>query len=71
MEVTLGIAESASYHLDAHSSYGGIKFNKENFKHEKQIIENNSTTLSGIVGNEAAPTAKVKITTSYGQVRLY
>lgn len=71
MGVRLGIDESANYNLDAHSSYGGIKFNQENFKHEKHIVENNSTTLTGIVGKESAPTAKVKIDASYGQVKLY
>jgi hypothetical protein len=71
MEVKLGISESANYNLDAHSSYGGIKFREEKFKHEKHIVENNSTTLSGIVGNEASPSATVKISTAYGQVKLY
>jgi hypothetical protein len=71
MDVKLGLDESANYSLDAHSSYAGIKFNEEKFKHEKHIVENNSTTLSGVVGSESAPTAKVKISASYGQVRLY
>ena len=71
MEVNLGIDESASYNLDAHTSYCGIKFNEDNFKHEKHIVENNSTTLTGTVGKESAPTAKVKISASYGEVRLY
>jgi hypothetical protein len=71
MEVKLGIVESASYNLDVHTSYCGIKFNKENFKHEKQIVENNSTTLIGIVGKESVPTAIVKIAASYGSVKLY
>jgi hypothetical protein len=71
MEVDLGINESASYDLDAHTSYCGIKFNEDNFKHEKHIVENNSTTLIGTVGKESAPTARVKISASYGQVKLY
>jgi hypothetical protein len=71
MGVKLGIDESASYDLDAHSSYGGIKFNENNFKHEKHIVENTSTTLTGTVGKESAPTAKVKISASYGEVKLY
>jgi hypothetical protein len=71
MGVRLGIDESASYNLDAHSSYGSIKFNEEKFKHEKHIVENNSTTVTGIVGSEAAPTSKVKISASYGQIKLY
>jgi hypothetical protein len=71
MGVKLGIDESANYKLDAHTSYGGIKFNEENFKHEKHIVENNSTTLMGIVGKESIPTATVKISASYGQIKLY
>ena len=71
MGVRLGINESASYVLDASSSYGGIKFREENFKHEKHIVENNHTTLTGIVGKEADPKAKVKVSASYGQVKLY
>ena len=71
MTVRLGIEESANYNLDAHTSYGGIKFNEDNFKHEKHIVENNSTTLIGTVGKESSPTAKVKINASYSQIRLY
>jgi hypothetical protein len=71
MGIRLGINESASYYLDGHSSYGGIKFNEENFRHEKRIIENNSTTVTGTVGNESSPSSKVKINAAYGQVKLY
>jgi hypothetical protein len=71
MSVRLGIDEAACYNLDAHTSYGGIKFNEENFKHEKHIVEKNSTTLIGTVGKESSPTARVKISASYGQVKLY
>jgi hypothetical protein len=69
--VRLGIDESANYTLTAQTSYGGVKFNEDKFKHEKHIVENNSTTLSGIVGSEPAPTARVNVTASYGQVKLY
>jgi hypothetical protein len=71
MGVKLGIEESASYILDAHSSYGSIKFNEDNFRHEKHIVENNSTTLSGTVGKEKEPKATVKVSASYGQIKLY
>lgn len=71
MDIELGIDQSASYNLDAHSSYGSIKFDQENFKNEKHIVENNSTTLTGVVGKESNPASKVNIITSYGQVRLY
>jgi hypothetical protein len=71
MEIKLGINESANYNIDARTSYASIKFNEDKFKHEKHIVENNSTTLTGIMGSESAPTAKVKVTASYGQIRLY
>jgi hypothetical protein len=71
MGVRLGINESASYVLDGHSSYGEIKFREENFKHDKHIVENNSTTVTGTVGKEADPKAKVKVSASYGQIKLY
>jgi hypothetical protein len=71
MGVRLGIDEGASYNLDAHSSYGSIKFNQDNFKNQKHIVENNSTTLTGVVGKESAPTATVKVDASYGQIKLY
>jgi hypothetical protein len=71
MGVRLGINETASYALDAHSRYGGIKFREENFKHEKHIVENNSTTLTGNVGKEAEPKATVKVSAAYGQIKLY
>lgn len=69
--IKLGLDESASYNLDAHTSYGSIKFNEANFKHEKHIVENDSTTLTGIVGKEASPTSYIKISGSYSQIRLY
>jgi hypothetical protein len=71
MSVKLGIAETACYTLEGHSSYGGIKFREENFKSGKHIVENNSTTLSGIMGKEASPKATVKLSASYGQIKLY
>jgi hypothetical protein len=71
MTTRLGISETASYFLDGHASYGGIKFNEDNFRHEKHIVENNSTTVTGTVGKESSPTSKVKIDASYAQVKLY
>jgi hypothetical protein len=71
MGVRLGIAESASYKIEGEASYGGIKFNQDKFKYQKHIVENNSTELSGVVGNEASPTSNVKISASYGTVKLY
>jgi hypothetical protein len=69
--VKLGIESDASYQLDAKLSYGDIKFDENNFKHERRIVENNSSETSGIVGKETSPTSKVRINSSYGSVRLY
>jgi hypothetical protein len=71
MGVKLGIDESAKYWLDAKVSYGGLKYNEDNFRNHKRIVENNSSEISGTVGNEENPPAKVNITASYGSVRLY
>ncbi len=71
MGVRLGIQESADYKLDAKVSYGGIKYNEDNFKNHRRIVENNSTEIAGVVGNEESPAATVKVTASYGSVKLY
>ncbi len=71
MGVGLGIDESASYNLDARVSYGGLKFNEDNFEHRRHIVENNLSETSGIVGKDKSPTATVKVSSSYGTVRLY
>lgn len=68
--VKLGINDEASYKLEAKLSYGGLKFNEEKFKNQKRIIQNNSTEVSGTVGDEASPSASVTISSSYGAVRL-
>jgi len=70
MGVKLGIEESASYKLDAKVTYGGLKYNEDNFKNQRRIVENNSTELSGTVGNEENPSSRVKVLASYGTVRL-
>jgi hypothetical protein len=69
--VRLGIDESASYNLDARLSYGGIKFNEENYQNKKRIIGNTSSEVSGIVGKEESPKANVKVTASYASIKLY
>jgi len=71
MGVKLGIEESASYKLDAKVTYGGLKYNEENFKNQRRIIENNSHEVSGTVGKEESPTSTVNIISSYGSVKLY
>ncbi len=69
--VRLGIEERASYKLDARMSYGGLKYNEDNFVNKRRIVENTSTELSGIVGKEESPQAFVKINGSYATVKLY
>jgi hypothetical protein len=69
--IKLGIEENASYKLDAKLSYGGLKYNEDRFRNQKRIIENNSTELSGIIGESESPTSRVSVKSSYGTVRLY
>jgi hypothetical protein len=71
MGVKLGIDESASYKLDAKVTYGGLKYNEDNFKNQRRIVENNSNEVSGTIGKEESPSARVKILASYGTVKLY
>jgi hypothetical protein len=70
MGVRLGIEENASYNLDARVSYGGLKYNEDNFKNQRRIVENNSSEIEGVVGKEESPSAKVNVIASYGSVRL-
>jgi len=71
MGVKLGIEESANYKLDAKVTYGGLKYNEDNFKNQRRVIENNSKEVDGVVGKEESPAASVKIVASYGSVKLY
>jgi len=68
--VKLGIDSDASYNLDAKLSYGDLKFDEGNFQHQRRIVENNSSETSGIVGKESSPSSTVKVTSSYGSVKL-
>jgi hypothetical protein len=68
--VKIGIDESASYALDGKVSYGGLKFNDDNFKYTRRIIENNKTETEGIVGSDESPSSKVWVDSSYGTIRL-
>jgi uncharacterized lipoprotein YehR (DUF1307 family) len=70
MGVGLGIDENANYNLDARVSYGGLKFDEENFRNKRRIVENNSSEISGVVGKIESPSATVRVTSSYGTVRL-
>lgn len=71
MGVNLGIDEDANYNLEAKVSYGGLKYNEDNFKNRRHIVENNSKEVAGIVGKEESPSAKVNVVASYGSVKLY
>ncbi len=71
MGVKLGIDESANYKLDAKVSYGGLKYDDNNFRNHRRIVENNSTEVSGVIGKEESPEASVHVVSSYGSVRLY
>jgi hypothetical protein len=48
-----------------------LKYNDDNFKNERRIVENNSTEVSGTIGKEETPSASVKVVASYGSVKLY
>lgn len=69
--VRLGIDENASYSLEAKTSYCGVKYNEENFRSKRHIVENNSTEINGVAGKEDPPAGTVKIAASYGNVKLY
>lgn len=69
--VTLGIDESAKYDLDAKTSYGGLKYNNDNFHVRRRIIENTSSEISGTVGSQESPGSSVKIKSSYATIKLY
>ena len=70
MGVNLGIEESASYNLEATTRYGGLKYNESNFKAQRRIVENNSNEVAGTMGSQDSPEANVRITSSYGSVKL-
>jgi hypothetical protein len=70
MGVKMGIETGASYKLDASVSYGGLKYDENEFRNTRRIIENNSTEISGTVGKEENPFSRVNVRASYGTVRL-
>jgi hypothetical protein len=70
MGVKLGIEESASYRLEAKVTYGGLKYNEDNFKNQRRIVENNSHEVSGTVGKDENPSSRVNVLASYGNVKL-
>ena len=70
MSVKLGIAESASYRINSKISYGELRYNEDKFKNQKRIVENNSSEISGTMGNEESPSSSVNVSSSYGSVKL-
>ncbi len=68
--VNVAIDQSASYKLDGKVSYGGLKFNEDNFKYSRRIVENNKIETSGNVGPDNSPTARVWVDSSYGTIKL-
>jgi len=71
MGVRLGIETGANYKLDAKVSYGGLKYDENNFNAQRRIVENNTNEVAGIVGKNESPNASVRVVASYGTVKLY
>ena len=69
--VRLGIETGASYELDARTSYGDLKFDEGNFQHQRRIVQNNTNEVTGVVGKDSSPLAKVYVRSSYGSVKLF
>lgn len=69
--IRTAIADDAEYNLNAKLSYGGLKFNEDNFRTKRRIVENTSTEVSGVVGKQESPKATVRIEASYASVKLY
>ncbi len=69
--IKLMIDERASYELEAKVSYGKIDFDDRQFVRRKQIVNNTSTELEGIINPlSSAQYGKVYIDISYGNVKL-
>lgn len=63
-----GIDPDASYRIESTASYGSV--NIPSGAKVNRISRGTQTTLSGIVGDNAQPSATVDITTRYGNVNL-
>lgn len=70
MGVNLGIDEAANYNLEADVSYGGLRYNEDNFINKRRIVENNSQEIAGVMGKNEDPEASVTVKASYGSVNL-
>jgi hypothetical protein len=66
-DIDLGIAEDASYKLNARVKYADIKY--PDLKNKEKIKDDFSLEVSGIAGKEGA-TSTVKVTSEYGDVDL-
>jgi hypothetical protein len=64
----IGIDESASYKIDGEASYAKISYN--DVGRVSRIVENNSMSVSGMVGNDEGTKSVVKVLTKYGSVHL-
>ncbi|NOY36663.1 MAG: DUF4097 domain-containing protein [Chlorobi bacterium] len=67
--ISLGIDEDASYKLKAEAQY--CKISVPESSQLSRIVENTSSTYSGIVGKQQNPSSTVSIETRYGSVKLY
>jgi hypothetical protein len=64
----IGIDDNASYQLEGEAGYSKIYYPETG--RVSRIQENTSMEVSGTVGTDPNPSAKVKITTKYGNVKL-
>lgn len=70
--VTALIHERASYKIEGKVSYGKIEFDEKHFDKQKQIINNTSMELEGVVNQQSAGRlGEVTINASYGNVKLW
>jgi len=71
MGVSAIIDKSASYNIEGKVSYGKIEFDEELFNRQKQIINNTSMELEGVVNQQSTGRlGEVVINASYGNVIL-
>jgi hypothetical protein len=64
----LGVDENASYNIDGEAGYSKIYYHDTG--KVSKIQENTSMKVNGTVGSQTDPSAKVKIVTKYGNVKL-
>ena len=64
----VGIDPDASYIIESTANYGNVNIPSEG--RVNRIVRSTQSTLSGIVGNEEAPSSTVDISTRYGNVDL-